>query len=58
MNKNFTLLFLLFLGFSAYSQQFTITGKVYDKSTQKPLEASTVFLKSVKGFYFSELHHF
>ncbi|ATA94063.1 hypothetical protein CGC54_06825 [Capnocytophaga canimorsus] len=48
MNKNFTLLFLLFLGFSAYSQQFTITGKVYDKSTQKPLEASTVFLKSVK----------
>ncbi|MFK8302719.1 outer membrane beta-barrel protein [Capnocytophaga stomatis] len=48
MNKNYALLLLLLMSFSAFSQQFTITGKVYDKSTQKPLEASTVFLKSVK----------
>ncbi|GET47597.1 phage tail protein [Capnocytophaga felis] len=48
MNKNYALLLLLLVSFSVFSQQFTVTGKVYDKTTEKPLEAATVFLKSVK----------
>ncbi|GIZ14511.1 carboxypeptidase-like regulatory domain-containing protein [Capnocytophaga catalasegens] len=39
---------MFFLTLIVSAQQFTITGEVYDKETQKPIEAATVFLKSVK----------
>ncbi|WP_172914877.1 outer membrane beta-barrel protein [Capnocytophaga canis] len=38
--------FLLSIGMSA--QQFTIVGEIYDKETQKPVEAATVFVRTVK----------
>ncbi|MDO4228579.1 MAG: outer membrane beta-barrel protein [Capnocytophaga sp.] len=47
--KNYQLLLLFFLfGIPVSAQQFTITGKIYDKETQKPIDAATVFVKSVK----------
>ncbi|MDO5106572.1 outer membrane beta-barrel protein [Capnocytophaga sp.] len=49
MRKKYSLLCIfLLISFSALAQQFTLTGKVYDKTSDKPLEAATVFLKSVK----------
>ncbi|MDO4782239.1 MAG: outer membrane beta-barrel protein [Capnocytophaga felis] len=48
MNKIYTLLLWLVGSLCAFSQQFIVTGKIYDKATEKPLEAATVFLKSVR----------
>src|SRR5690606_20233806 len=43
-------LFLLFLllGLRVFSQEYEISGKVIDSDTQEPLEASTVYVESVR----------
>lgn len=48
MKKIYFLSLFLVGNFYAFAQQFTITGKVYDKANNNPLEAATVFVKSVK----------
>lgn len=48
MKTHFFILLFLMNCVTMFAQQFTITGKVYDKANNNPLEAATVFVKSVK----------
>ena len=48
MKTKYVLPVFLLGTFLSFSQQFTITGKIHDKETNKPIEAATIFLKSIK----------
>lgn len=46
--KIYQLLLFFLLSVPMFAQQFSITGQVYDKESQKPVEAATVFVKTIK----------
>lgn len=48
MKTHFFVLLFIINSVGVFAQQFTITGKVYDKTSNTPLEVATVFVKSIK----------
>lgn len=48
MHQSKLLLLLLFIGIGTYAQEYKISGRVIDSDTKEPLEASTIFVESLK----------
>ncbi|HLV63722.1 carboxypeptidase-like regulatory domain-containing protein, partial [Galbibacter sp.] len=48
MHQSKLLLLFLLIGLRVFAQEYQISGKVIDSDTQEPLEASTVYVESVR----------